>query len=41
MGSVEVVKKLGLKKEDGYFYFVNKNGDVCRVKIIREGDDYL
>lgn len=33
----EVVAKTGVKKVDGYLYFVDKNGDVSRVKMARGG----
>jgi len=31
----EKVAKVGVKKEDGYFYYVDKNGDVSRAKMAR------
>lgn len=31
----EKVTKVGVKKADGYLYFVDKNGDVSRVKMAR------
>ncbi len=31
----EVVAKLGVKKEGGYLYFVDKQGDVSRAKMAR------
>lgn len=31
------VAKLGVKKESGYLYFVDKSGDVSRVKMARRG----
>ena len=31
----EIVKKAVVKREAGYLYFVNKDGDVCRVKMKR------
>ncbi len=36
-GSVptEKVKKVGVRKESGYLYFVDKNGDVSRAKMAR------
>ncbi len=33
----EKVAKVGVKKEDGYLYFVDKDGDVSRVKMARGG----
>lgn len=33
----EKVSKVGVKKEDGYLYFVDKNGDVARAKMSRGG----
>ncbi|MCF7871843.1 hypothetical protein K9L97_02305 [Candidatus Woesearchaeota archaeon] len=29
------VAKLGLKKETGYLYFIDKNGDVARAVMVR------
>ena len=29
------VKKLGIKKEKGYLYYLDKNGDVSRSKMAR------
>jgi len=31
------VAKVGVKKEKGYLYFVDKNGDVGRAKMARGG----
>lgn len=31
----ELVAKIGIKKEQGYLYFVDKNGDVSRAKMVR------
>jgi len=31
----EKVAKVGVKKSDGYLYFVDKNGDVSRAKMAR------
>jgi hypothetical protein len=31
------VCKCGVKKEDGYLYFVDKDGDVARAKMVRGG----
>jgi len=33
----EKVAKVGVKKENGYLYFVNKKGDVGRAKMVRGG----
>ncbi|MFH2021145.1 MAG: hypothetical protein ABIJ34_07025 [archaeon] len=33
----EKVTKVGVKKEDGYLYFVDKQGDVSRAKMSRGG----
>lgn len=33
----EKVAKVGVKKEEGYLYFVDKQGDVSRVKMARAG----
>ncbi|MCS7228145.1 MAG: hypothetical protein NZ839_04190 [Endomicrobia bacterium] len=33
----EKVAKVGVKKEEGYLYFVDKDGDVSRVKMARGG----
>ena len=29
------VAKVGVKKEDGYLYYVDKDGDISRVKMAR------
>ena len=29
----EVLFKLGIKRESGYLYFINKDGDAVRVKM--------
>ena len=31
------VAKVGIKKEDGYLYFVDKQGDISRAKMVRGG----
>ena len=31
----EKVEKVGVKKEGGYLYFVDKKGDVSRAKMAR------
>ena len=33
----EKVAKVGVKKEGGYLYFVDKQGDVSRAKMARGG----
>ena len=33
----EKVAKVGVKKADGYLYFVDKAGDVSRAKMARGG----
>lgn len=33
----ERVAKVGVKKQDGYLYFVDKNGNVARAKMSRGG----
>lgn len=33
----EKVAKVGVKKQDGYLYFVDKQGDVSRAKMARAG----
>jgi hypothetical protein len=33
----EKVQKVGVKKQDGYLYFVDKQGDVSRAKMSRGG----
>ena len=33
----EKVEKVGVKKEDGYLYFVDKQGDVSRAVMARGG----
>ena len=33
----EKVAKVGVKKEGGYLYFVDKSGDVSRAKMARGG----
>jgi hypothetical protein len=33
----EKVAKVGVKKEDGYLYFVDKKGNVSRAKMVRGG----
>ena len=32
-----VVSPLGITREEGYLYFVDKSGDVARVKMARRG----
>jgi hypothetical protein len=31
------VTKVGVKREDGYLYFIDKQGDVSRAKMARGG----
>ncbi len=33
----EKVKKVGIEKESGYLYFVDKHGDISRAKMARGG----
>jgi len=33
----EKVEKVGVKKEDGWLYFVDKKGNVARAKMVRGG----
>ena len=33
----EKVAKVGVKRVDGYLYFVDKQGDISRVKMARGG----
>ncbi|MFH0874701.1 MAG: hypothetical protein V1859_02100 [archaeon] len=33
----EVLCKCGIKREKGYLYFVNKDGNAARVKMARKG----
>jgi hypothetical protein len=37
MKMAEMVEKCGVKKADGYLYFVDKAGDVSRAKMSRGG----
>lgn len=34
---MEKVMKCGVKKEKGYLYFIDKNGDISRAKMARGG----
>ncbi len=34
----EKVSKVGVKKESGYLYFLDKDGDVSRAKMARGGN---
>jgi hypothetical protein len=34
---MEKVLKCGVKKEKGYLYFIDKNGDISRAKMARGG----
>lgn len=33
----EKVAKVGVKKQDGWLYFVDKQGDISRAKMVRGG----
>jgi len=33
----EILVKCGLKRESGYLYFVDKNGNAARVQMARKG----
>ena len=33
----EVMHKCGIKRESGYLYFINKQGNAARVKMARAG----
>jgi uncharacterized protein YcgL (UPF0745 family) len=33
----EKVAKVGVKRADGYLYYVDKNGDISRAKMARGG----
>jgi len=33
----EKVKKVGVKRAEGYLYYVDKNGDISRAKMKRGG----
>jgi hypothetical protein len=33
----EKIAKVGVKREDGYLYFIDKNGDVSKAKMARGG----
>jgi len=33
----EKVAKVGVKRQDGYLYFIDKAGDISRVKMARGG----
>jgi len=37
MAKVEKVAKVGVKKVNGYLYFVDKQGDISRAKMNRGG----
>jgi hypothetical protein len=34
---MEKVMKCGVKKQKGYLYFIDKNGDISRAKMARGG----
>ena len=33
----EVIAKVGVKRADGYLYYIDKKGDVARAKMARGG----
>lgn len=33
----ETVKKVGVEREEGFLYFIDKDGDVSRVQMARGG----
>lgn len=33
----ELVKKVGIRREEGWLYFIDKDGDISRVKMKRGG----
>ena len=33
----EKVEKVGIKRQEGYLYFIDKQGDISRVKMARGG----
>lgn len=33
----EKVAKVGVKKQEGYLYFVDRQGDISRAKMVRGG----
>jgi hypothetical protein len=37
MAKVVKVAKVGVKKKDGYLYFVDKQGDISMVQMNRSG----
>ncbi len=37
MAKAQKVAKVGVKKEGGYLYFIDKDGDVSRVSMARGG----
>ncbi len=36
-GSPKTDAKVGVKREDGYLYFIDKDGDVSAAKMVRGG----
>ena len=36
LGKAEVVSKAGIKREAGYLYFIDKQGDISRAKMARK-----
>jgi len=37
MAKVQKVFKAGIKKEKGYLYFIDKQGDISRAAMVRGG----
>lgn len=37
MNMAEILAKTGIKRESGYLYFIDKNGNVARCKMARKG----
>ena len=33
----EIIKKKVVKREPGYLYYINKDGDLCRVLMMKAG----
>ena len=36
-GKPQKVAKVGVKKKDGYLYFIDKKGDISCAKMVRRG----
>jgi hypothetical protein len=34
---IEILLKHAIKRETGYLYFIDKEGNVCRAKMSRQG----